>query len=368
MSVKTRKLFYFFPWHLSALLVLLLAAGLANLHSATSTGADGTSSFFKSQLHFALVGLGLLAAMLSFHYRRLLGLAWPIYLVSLVLLALVVVFGKEMGGQKNWLVAGGFRMQPSELAKLAVIIMLARYFHLHPRPEGYGLKDLRQPLLIVALPLVLILAVKDVGSALFFVLIGVSFCFLVGLKFRWILIGLALGLVLAGGAYRYFLSDYQRGRIQTFLEPEADPRGKGYHLIQSKIAVGSGQLFGKGYLKGNLNKLKFLPERHTDFVFPVLAEEWGFAGSAAVLAAFAALFLLLLHAAGKVKDSFGGYLILGVTALLFWQAIVNLGGVLGLLPLAGVTLPFLSYGGSALLTSLLGLGMAFNAYTRRYIF
>ncbi|HEX5034807.1 MAG TPA: FtsW/RodA/SpoVE family cell cycle protein, partial [bacterium] len=149
---------------------------------------------------------------------------------------------------------------------------------------------------------------------------------------------------------------------------ESDPRGKGYHLIQSKIAVGSGQWLGKGFLKGDLNKFKFLPERHTDFVFPVLAEEWGFAGGAAALGGLSILLLWLLQGAGKLQDRFGAYLVTGVAALLFWQTVINLGGVLGLMPLAGVTLPFFSYGGSALLTSLLGLGLATNALTRRYMF
>lgn len=366
--VSKNKLFYHFPWHLLAVMALLMAAGLVNLYSATSTGAAAPSGYFKSQLFFTLAGFLLLLLSVSFHYRRLLAAAWPLYLFSLLLLLAVVFFGKALGGQKNWLILGSLRLQPSEPAKLAVILMLARYFHLHPKPEGYGLRDILQPAAIVALPLGLILAVKDVGSALFFILIGLSFFFFVGLKLRWLLIALVLAVSVGVGGYRYFLSDYQRGRIQAFLHPEADPRGRGYHLIQSKIAVGSGRILGKGYLHGRLNKLKFVPERHTDFIFPVLAEEWGFIGGAGILGGFDLLLLMLLQAAGKVKDSFGAYWILGVTALIFWQMVINLGGVLGLVPLAGVTLPFFSYGGSAFLTILLGMGIVFNVSMRRYMF
>ncbi len=368
MSASARKLFYYFHWPLFAVVLFLMAAGLLNLYSASSTGAGDASHFFRSQMLFAFLGLGLMASMMTFHYRHLLAWALPVYLGAMVLLAAVVVFGKTMGGQKNWLVYGWFRLQPSELAKIAVILMLSRYFYRHAKPEGFSLKDLFVPLGILALPMALILAVKDVGSALFFALIGLSYFFLVGVRLRWLLVALLLGAGVAAFGYGYFLSDYQRARIETFMNPEIDPRGRGYHLIQSKIAVGSGRVLGKGFLQGDLNKLKFLPERHTDFVFPVLAEEWGFAGTTVVLFAFGILFLSLLQGAGKVKDGFGAYLILGVSAWLFWQMAINLGGVLGIIPLAGVTLPFFSYGGSAYLSSMLGLGMAMNVYMRRYMF
>jgi rod shape determining protein RodA len=368
MVSKPRKLFYLFPWPLLALVLLLLAAGLVNLYSA-STAADGAlAPYFRSQLLWVGIGLALLALAQSFNYRRLLAVAWPFYLFTLLLLVLVVLIGKTSGGQKNWLALGPLRFQPSELAKLSLILLLAKYFQsqaaMGKRPLSFWLK----PLGLVLLPMALILAERDLGSALFFGLIGLTFLFLAGLPARYLVFGLILASLCGAGAYRYFLSGYQKSRIQTFLKPESDPRGKGYHLIQSKIAVGSGRWLGKGFLKGDLNKFKFLPERHTDFVFPVLAEEWGFAGGAAVLGALSALLFFLLQGAGKLQDQFGAFLVAGVAALLFWQTVINLGGVLGLMPLAGVTLPFFSYGGSALLTSLLGLGLAANALMRRYMF
>lgn len=346
---------------------LLLAAGLANLYSASLNGTGEPSAFFRSQLLWTAIGLVLFGLMLTFHYRYLLAAAWPLYLLSLLLLVLVIFLGKVSGGQKNWLVLGPLRMQPSELAKLTAVLMLARSFQARGFESAFRFRDCRRPLAIVAAPMALILVEKDLGSALFFALLGATALFLAGLKLRWVALGLILALTVGAVGYRY-LSPHQRGRIQTFLHPERDPRGQGYHLLRSKIAVGSGQIWGKGYLKGDLNKFQFLPERHSDFVFPVLAEEWGLAGSAGVLGALLVFFLLLLQAAGKLQDRFGAWLILGVAALLFWQCAINLGGVLGLLPLAGVTLPFFSYGGSALLVSLTGMGMACNAIMRRYMF
>lgn len=368
MSSKPRKLFYLFPWHLLALMLVILASGLLNLYSASAAASGETSHFFRSQLIWAGVGLALLLGMLTFHYRLLMEAAVPIYVVSIVLLVLVIFFGKVSGGQKNWLALGPVRFQPSEFAKLAVILVLAKYFQGLPPGGRRGLRAFLPAIGLVLLPMGLILVERDLGSALFFALIGGTFLFIAGLPARFIAIALILASCAGVVGYRYFLSDYQRARIQTFMNPEKDPRGKGYHLLQSKIAVGSGQVVGKGFLKGDLNKFKFLPERHTDFVFPVLAEEWGFLGGTAALGSLLFLLLLMLHAAGKLQDRFGGFLVVGVAALLFWQVAINLGGVLGLMPLAGVTLPFFSYGGSALLSTMLGMGAAFNVLMRRYMF
>lgn len=335
--------------------------GLTNLYSTSG-------SHFYTQLRWALIGLGAMMLVLTVHYREIRALAPWFYWISVGLLALVPLFGVEVGGQKNWLALGPLRFQPSEFAKLSVVLMLARYYSRLPEGEARFLKSIWVAGGIVLLPLGFILLERDLGSAVFFVLIYFSTLFLTGLKKRY----LALGLVILGLSgvlgYKFFLKDYQRARIQTTLHPEADPRGKGYHLIQSKIAVGSGGLNGKGFLRGRLHQWHFLPEQHTDFVFPVFAEEWGFLGSALALVLFAGFFLSLMHGAGKVSDPFGAYLITGVAVWLFWQWFFNLGGVLGLVPLAGVTLPFWSYGGTALLSNMLAVGLALNVYMRRYVF
>ncbi|MDX1386929.1 MAG: rod shape-determining protein RodA [bacterium] len=368
MPSPKQKLIYLFNWPLVITLLFLLLVGLVNLYSATASGPGDLSPFFRSQLIWTGLGLLILMTALSFHYRRLLDWAGIFYGICIFLLLAVLFFGTTVGGQKNWLVLGPIRLQPSELTKLGVILMLARYYSKLPEGESRHLRSIWKPLGILGLPLLLILVERDLGSAIFFVLIGFSFFFFTGLQKRFLATGLIL-MTLAGlTGYQFFLKDYQRARIQTFLHPEQDAQGRGYHLMQSKIAVGSGQGLGKGYLKGNLNKLKFLPERHTDFVFPVLAEEWGFLGSLIFLSAFSLFLFLLLQTAGKVGDPFGALIIVGITAWLFWQWVFNMGGVLGLVPLAGVTMPFLSYGGSALLTNLLALGLVLNVSMRRYVF
>ncbi len=368
MASSNRKLFYLFNWPLFVLILLLLAVGLINLYSATSTATGEMSNNFRSQLLWVGFGILLLGVSLGFHFRCLLEWAPHFYVLSLILLLLVLFLGKSFGGQQNWLVLGWFRIQPSELAKLALVMMLARHFSRNNLNGPEFGKTLWGALGLIALPTALVLAEKDVGAALFFVLIGLSFFFFAGIKRGWLLGGVLL-LFLAGvGGYHFFLSDYQKTRIEIFSHPEKDPRGSGYQLLQSKIAVGSGQLTGKGYLQGKLNKLNFIPERHTDFAFPVLAEEWGYLGSGIVVLGFGVFLFLLLHAAGKVEDAFGAYFVAGVAAWLFWQTVLNLSGVLGLLPLAGVTLPFFSYGGSALVTTLLALGLVLNVHMRRYVF
>lgn len=368
MSQTTRKLFFYFNWPLFLSILVLLCIGLLNLYSATASRTGEVSPYFYSQVQWALIGLGVFCFSFCFHYRHLNTFALPFYGLCLLLLIAVFFLGSAAGGQQNWLVLGPLRIQPSELSKLAVVLLLAHYYAKHPEQDWSSLKSQWVPTLIWGVPLALILLEKDLGAAIFFVLIGVSFFFLTGLKKRYLLGGLVLMAMLGALGYQFFLKDYQRARIHTFLSPEKDPRGKGYHLLQSKIAVGSGRLSGKGYLAGDLNKLKFLPERHTDFVFPVLAEEWGFLGSVFTLVSFGAFFILLFQAAGKVQDPFGSLLTAGVACWLFWQWGLNLAGVLGLAPLAGVTLPFLSYGGSALLTNLLALGLVMNVYMRRYVF
>lgn len=367
MAAPRQNLIYRFNWPLLVSLLLLLAVGLVNLFSATGSGHGQVSPYFWSQAQWLGLGLVVLLLAMSFHYRLLVGWAPFFYGFCLLLLLAVVFFGTAAGGQKNWLVLGPLRLQPSELSKLAVILMLSRHYARQPEGSGGDLKSLFKPGLIVGLPLLLILATGDMGAAVFLVVIGASYAFLTGLKKRWVAGGLILMVLASMGGYQFFLKDYQRDRIRTFLHPERDPQGRGYHLLQSKIAVGSGRWWGQGYREGHLHQLKFLPERHTDFVFSVWAEEWGFAGTLGLLLAFTWFFFLLLQSATKVSDPFGGLLIAGISIWFFWQWVFNLGGVLGLLPLAGVTLPFFSYGGSALLTNLVAMGLVFNVGMRRYM-
>ncbi len=359
-----------FHWPLFWILISLCCVGLINLYSASYVLASGsTSSLFYSQLMWFLVGAFLFSVLIWIDYRVFIRLAYPIYILSIILLVAVIFFGKEVAGNKNWLQIGPLTLQPAELAKVAFIMVFARYLSDYPPSnKSYSFKELIVPGILVFVPFFLILLGKDIGSSLFMLLTFTTLITFTGVQKKIIIIGVILALVGGGIAYKTFLSDRQKSRISAFVDPDADPKGKGYHLIQSKIAVGSGQVWGKGYLKGMHNKLQYLPEKHTDFIFPVLAEEWGFLGSVVVLSLYLSLIIIGIQLASKAKERFGVFLALGVTALFFWQIAINLGGVLGLMPLTGVTLPLLSYGGSSLVTILIGVSFLMNISMRRFMF
>lgn len=358
-----------FPWTLTWITFTLILIGLLNLYSATySISSKGVSPLFLSQLIWFAVGITLGLMTLLIDYRILLRLAYPFYFTSLLFLIAVLFLGKEVAGNRNWLILGPLTLQPSEFAKIAFIVVLARYLSDHPSLLGYHFKDLIRPFLLFAPPLVLIVLEKDIGSSLFLVLTFASLVLFAGVRKKVVIVSLVMALIGVVGAYQKVLSHRQQARIHAFLHPEEDPKGRGYHLIQSKIAVGSGRFLGKGYLKGMHNKLLYLPEKHTDFIFPVWAEEWGFLGSIVVLGLYLTLLFLGVQLASRAKEEFGVYLAIGISALFFWQIAINLGGVLGLMPLTGVTLPLLSYGGSSLVTILIGIGLLMNISMRRFMF
>ena len=369
LSVIDRRLQSHFHWRLLGVVGALLFIGLLNLHSATySIIQGGVSHLWTSQMIWLMTGIFVALILVSIDYRLFTQLAYPLYIFSILLLLAVVFFGKTIAGNRNWLELGPFTFQPSEFAKITFILVMARYLSENHSMRGYSFKELWRPAGLFLPPLLLIVLGKDMGSSLFFVLTFVSMILFAKVKRQTLLIILILGVLGGGMGYQFLLSPHQRLRISAFLNPEEDPRGKGYHVLQSRIAVGSGRFWGKGYLKGMHNKLLYLPEKHTDFIFPVLAEEWGFVGSAVVLGLYAALLWFGLQIATKARDLFGVFLGFGITALLFWQIAINLGGVLGLMPLTGVTLPFLSYGGSSLLSLLVGISFLFNISMRRFIF
>jgi len=301
-------------------------------------------------------------------YRLFYRFALPIYISACVLLLISIFFGSVVRGTQGWIRIGSVNIQPAEFAKVAYIFLAARFFADNPNPDGYSLADLWKPALAMLIPFALVLLQGDLGQSLFFMLIFLSIALFAKVKRRTLITVSVLGFVAAAGFYSFGLKDYQRDRILNFLDPEADVRGGGYHLVQSKIAVGSGRIFGKGYLKGNINKLRYLPERHTDFIFPVFAEEWGFAGSLVVLGLYAALLLMGVDVAARARDRFGAFVCIGVISMLFWQIAVNLGGVLGLMPLTGVTLPLMSYGGSAMIATLVAIGLIFSVHLKKFRF
>jgi rod shape determining protein RodA len=314
---------------------------------------------------FAL-GFVVMTASFSFNYRLLDRWAHPIYVVCVLLLLGVVVFGKLAGGSRRWLVLGPVHLQPSELIKIAMVLVLAKYFSKGSDPRGFSLPELVRPMLMTGLPVALIVIQPDLGTAGLVVLIAVTMTLFVKVERR----SLALLMASAAAVVPFIwslLKDYQKQRILTFLNSDQDPLGSGYHIIQSKIAIGSGMIFGKGYLQGTQNALSFLPEEHTDFIFSVLAEEWGAVGSIVVLLLFLVLILWGLSIAHRCRDPFGNILAIGITALLAWQVMINVGMTMGLMPVVGVPLPLISYGGSSTLTVAICIGLLLNISMRRFL-
>jgi rod shape determining protein RodA len=277
-----------------------------------------------------------------------------------------LVFAPVTRGSQSWLFGG--RLQPSELAKLGLVIALARYFHRNPPGEIRRLRDLIRPGLIVVVPVGLIVMQRDMGVALLTLLITSTYLALTRISWRsWI--GVAfVGVATLITLWMFVLQPYQQRRILDVIDPGRDPLSSGYQAIQSRIAIGSGGLLGAGYRAGTQTQLRFLPTQHTDFAFSVLAEEWGFVGSCAVLSLYLVLMLWGLRIARNSKDAFGAMLAVGLVGTIFWPSVLNIGMVLGLAPVIGVPLPLFSYGGSALVTSLIGLGLLMNVSMRRYVF
>jgi len=361
-----RRLVQNFDWVLLGLVVIICATGIVNLYSAGYNRGEGTPLYIK-QLYWLAVGLGVMCVTLTYDYRHLEKLSYPIYVITIVLLLAVMFGGKMVSGSRRWLPLGPLSLQPAELAKIAIILALATYFKRRVRIEAMRLKDLIVPGVLVMIPVALIIKQPDLGSGILVALVAASIILFVGVRWR-TLMGCGLTLVMLSPVIWHFFKDYQRQRVLTFLDPGKDPLGAGYHILQSMIAVGSGQFWGKGFLQGTQSQLYFLPEQHTDFVFSVFAEEWGFMGSAGLLLLFTALALWGLSVARDCKERFGHLLALGVTALIFWQVFINLCMVTGFLPVVGIPLPLFSYGGSSLITTLLGVGFLLNIRMRRYLF
>ena len=361
-----RRLVQNFDWVLLGLVLIVVATGIVNLYSAGYNRGEGTPLYVK-QLYWLAVGLGVMCVTLTYDYRHLEKLSYPIYILSILLLVAVMFGGKMVSGSRRWLPLGPLAFQPAEIAKIAIILALATYFNRRPRIEAMGLKDLIVPGVLVMIPVALIIKQPDLGSGILVALVAASLILFVGVRWR-TLMGCGLTLVMLSPVIWHFLKDYQRQRVLTFLDPGRDPLGAGYHILQSMIAVGSGQFWGKGFLQGTQSQLYFLPEQHTDFVFSVFAEEWGFVGSAVLLLLFTALALWGLSVARDCKERFGHLLAVGVTALIFWQIFINLCMVTGFLPVVGIPLPLFSYGGSSLITTLLGVGFLLNIRMRRYLF
>ena len=367
MPAFDRRLIEQFDWLLLLLSLALAGVGLLAVYSATYTGPGRISPIAARQLVWMGIGLGGMGLAFAVNYRQLERWAYVIYAAALVLLLLVPVLGSMSGGVRRWIQFGGFSLQPAEFVKVGLILVLAKLYHRAEPRAGYRIRDILLPGVLVAVPAGLILLQPNLGTAVTLGLLFLSMTFAAGIRLR----SLAMLGVIGSSALPFvwtYMKPYQQRRVLSFLQPDLDPLGAGYHIIQSKVAVGSGMMWGKGFLLGTQTRLDFLPEKHTDFIFAVLAEEWGFVGAVVLLALYAGLLSRLLVIAATARERFGLLLTIGVVSIIFWQLAINLGMNVGLLPVVGVPLPLLSYGGSSLVTVMLGLGLALNVSTRRLLY
>ena len=338
--------FFNFDW---LILVLVLVIALIGLLAVKSTAPD----LFWPQFIWFILGLALFFLFSQINYRTYQRLSWSFYLSSVVFLLATFIFGQVTRGAVRWIQIGSFNLQPSEIVKPFLILFFASFF---AEEKEDSLKKILRSLLFLFLPVALIFLQPDLGSSLVVIFIWLGMVLAKGIKVKWLVFGggfLAVFLPLAW----YFLKGYQKQRIYTFFNPERDPLGSGFNVIQSIIAVGSGKIFGRGLGRGTQSHLRFLPERHTDFIFASLAEEIGFIGVVVLLGLFFFLLWRILILARNTADHFAYFICLGVFSLLFIQIFINIGMNLGILPITGITLPLISYGGSSLLSTMVCLGI-----------
>ena len=356
----------FFDWPLFVTVAAIAVIGVVNLYSATSAAGPAYADMYIQQIYWLTLGAGVAVLIVAIDYRYFERYGWWAYGAGIVLLVLVFLLAREVRGALRWIPIGSFSLQPSELMKIFLIVALAKYLHNDPKTEGRTLRDLVVPGLILALPMGLILAQPDLGTAMINAAIFGTIMVLTNLKLRSLVTLAAAFVASAPLTWTYLLKDYQRERLSSFLDPHADLLDTGWHAHQSQVAIGSGGAWGKGFLQGTQNQHHFLPDQHSDFPFSVWAEEQGFAGVALMLGLYVFLILWGLKVASQAKDRFGAVIAVGVTALIFWHTVINVGMVSGLLPVVGVTLPLFSYGGSSVLTIMIGVGLLMNVSMRRF--
>lgn len=350
--------------------VAIVTLGLVNLYSATSVYVDSAqrarlADIYVSQIYWVVVGVLFAILAAAIDYRHLERLATFLYLGGLISLGLVFILGSDIRGSARWIEIGSFVFQPSEFMKIVLILVVARFVHNDPRTEPRTLVQLAPVLLMTAIPFVAVMAQPDLGTSVIYLLITMSILSINRMRLQSLLVlvsGVALALPLA---YRYLLRGYQQARLLSFLDPEADKTGTGWHALQSQTAIGNGQLFGEGFMGGTQNQFGFLPDQFSDFPFAVFAEDWGFLGAVVLIGLYAFLCTWAIHVASQAKDRFGAAVAVGVGAMLFWHTVFNIGMSAGVVPVVGVTLPLFSYGGSSVVTTLIGLGLLMNVSMRR---
>lgn len=342
------------PWGVIIPLILLVCFGAAVLYSAA--GGNLMPWALLHVVRFAVfLAMAMIIARFSRDFVRMMAL--PVYVLLLLMLMAVEAMGFVGGGSQRWLNLGFMTLQPSELMKPAVVLILARFYDMLPPAATREFTSLLIPGVLIGLPVGLVMTQPDLGTSLAIIFGAVVVMFLAGLPLVWFVSAGLAGMAAIPLAFFFALHDYQQRRVMTFLDPESDPLGSGYHITQSKIAIGSGGLFGKGFGNGSQSHLNYLPEPHTDFVFATMAEEWGMMGGLFVLFVFGVLLHWGLKVATGTRDRFGQLLAAGLTATIFFYAAINLMMVMGLAPVVGIPLPFMSHGGSSMLTIMICVGL-----------
>ncbi|MCK9217972.1 MAG: rod shape-determining protein RodA [Firmicutes bacterium] len=344
----------------------LITVGVIAITSATGIAYGSSFNYIKIQTIAFFLGIISIVIILFFDYNTFGEMDKIIYAVNILLLVAVLVFGKSIKGSKSWMIIGPLSFQPSEIVKIGFILTFAKQLE----KKGENLNSFKGliHLMLYLLPiLALILRQPDFGTGLVFVFFTFFMLYAAGLNYKYIIAVTSAGIISIPALWFYYLKPYQKHRILVFLNPELDPLGSGYHVIQSKIAVGSGQFLGKGLFKGTQNNLGFIPERHTDFIFSIIGEEFGLIGSLIVILLFFWLIMRCMYIAKISKDYYGKYITIGIMAMFLFHILENVGMTMGIMPVTGIPLPFISYGGSSLLTNMIAIGIVLNVGMRRQI-
>jgi rod shape determining protein RodA len=368
VRIDKRKL-YHLDWYLVINGLALFTIGIVNLISATSSFSSGSYGFILKQLVAFVAGLILIVVILSFDYRVIARYSKWLYGSALFFVVIVLVVGMIAGGARRWISIYGISFQPSEFIKPVLVVFIAYLVYVRKREnKPLGLKDISIPLLWTVIPLVLIVMQPDLGTAVIILLTCLAILWFVGMKKSTYAVLITFATIAPIILWKYILKPYQKLRIISFLNVDADPQGIGYHTKQAMIAVGSGKFLGKGYLAGTQHKLQFIPEHHTDFIFTVFGEEWGFVGSIVLFL----LFISFIHRSLKVSlnsnDELGAIIAFGLASIIYLQFTINVLMAIHLAPVVGIPLPFISYGGSSLISMMASVGILLNISMRRYMF
>ena len=359
-----RRLYYHIDWPLIIAIIALCSLGVLMIYSTTFDPTRGTARMYATQLYAIVIGMGALVFMLSIDYRTFTDKSHLIYIGVCALLLYVMFFGMVQMGARRWIPLRVFNLQPSEFAKIAVALVLAKFYGENRGAPSWT--DLAIGGALTAVPLLLIAKEPDLGTAVTLMPVFLAVAYLAGMRMRILGLMFLCLLLAAPVAWKFALKDYQKSRVSTFLDPSQDAKGAGYQQIQARITVGSGGLSGKGFRQGTQGQLRFLPVAHNDFIFSVLAGEQGFAGVLVALGLYLFVILRALEAARLAKDRLGSYLVLGVLASFTFQVVYNITMSAGLAPVKGLTLPLMSYGGSSMIATLTGFGLVLNVRMRRF--